>query len=82
MCAFHMTEFVLMATHFGCMCFAATWRQVHCKFRLLPKPGCKGIGFRQMSLNIYIFYYMSAGFVANFGNLNIDIFLEVQDKNI
>ena len=24
--------------------------------RLLPKPGCKGIGFRQISLNIYIFY--------------------------
>ena len=23
--------------------------------RLLPKPGCKGIGFRQISLNIYIF---------------------------
>ena len=25
--------------------------------RPLPKPGCKGIGFRQISLNIYILYH-------------------------
>ena len=25
--------------------------------RLLPKPGCKGIGSRQISLNIYIVYH-------------------------
>ena len=25
--------------------------------RLLPKPGCKGIGFQQISLNVYILYH-------------------------
>ena len=27
------------------------------KCRLLPKPGCKGIGFRQISLDIHILYH-------------------------
>ena len=36
-------------THATCLC--------NYIFTLLPKPECKGIGFRQISFNVYILYH-------------------------
>ena len=43
--------FPLFPPGYGSSAFISFWS------RVLPKPGCKGIGFRQISLNMYILYH-------------------------